>query len=252
MGNMNQQISPVDFRKHHEPPEAELVSAARAGSASAFAELQRRYSRRLYRAIYAITKNHEDAEDTLQDTFLRAFVAIRNFEGRSSIGSWMTRIAINSALMILRKRRSHPEICFQFPVEAGEELPPFALNDSAPNPEQHFDQHQRCARILSAIRGLDPTLRSAVFSRIEIEGSIKEIAFALNITETALKSRLLRARKRLAGTRVFREIGPGGRIRPGWESGCAVSNPQIRGRSNTSHRGGISFKETVQQGKIQT
>jgi RNA polymerase sigma-70 factor, ECF subfamily len=233
MSTAKQQIFPLDFRKRHEPGEAEIVSAAKAGSASAFAELQSHYSRRLYRTIYAITKNREDAEDALQDTFLQAFVAIRKFEGRSSVYSWLTRIAINSALLTLRKRRSHPEICFQFQPEAGEELTPFVLSDSAPNPEQHFDQHQRCVRILSAIQRLDPTLRSALLSRIKHQGSIKEIAFTLNITEAALKTRLLRARRRLAGTRAFKETGLGGRIAPDWKNRCGVSNSEVRGLSNS-------------------
>lgn len=225
MGNAKQYIYPFDFSKRREPSEAELVSAVKAGSANAFAELQSQYSRRLYRTIYAITKNHEDAEDALQDALFRVFVAIRNFEGRSSIYSWMTRIAINSALMTLRKRRSHPEACLQFQSEAEEELLPPVLSDPAPNPEQHFDQHQRCVRILSAIQKLDPTLRCAVLSRIKHEGSIKEIACVLNITEAALKTRLLRARRRLAGTRTFREIGLPGRVTSNWGSGCGVSNP---------------------------
>lgn len=218
MGKVKQQIFAIDFRKRREPREAELVSAAKAGSSSAFTELQSHYSPRLYRTIYTITKNHEDAEDALQDTFLRAFVAIRNFEGRSSVYSWMTRIAINSALMILRKRRLHPEVCFEGQNEAGEDLPQLELKDSAPNPEQCFDQHQRCVRMLSTIQRLDPKLRAAVLSRIRHECSIKETACALNITEAALKTRLHRARRRLVRTIEFKESVVGDRITSDWEA----------------------------------
>ncbi|HEY5253197.1 MAG TPA: sigma factor, partial [Acidobacteriaceae bacterium] len=77
----------------------QLVSAAKAGSDEAFAELQNLYAQRLYSTIIRITKNHEDAEDALQDTFLRVYLALCSFEGRSSFYSWVTRIAINSALM---------------------------------------------------------------------------------------------------------------------------------------------------------
>lgn len=86
----------------------QLVSAAKAGSDDAFAQLQHLYAPRLYSTIIRITKNHEDAEDVLQDTFLRVHLALCNFEGRSSFYSWVTRIAINSALMALRKRRARP------------------------------------------------------------------------------------------------------------------------------------------------
>lgn len=79
-------------------------------SSACFAELYATYSRRLYNTIFAITKNHEDAEDALQETFLRAYTGIHAFEGRSAIYSWLTRIAINSALIVLRKRRVRPEL----------------------------------------------------------------------------------------------------------------------------------------------
>src|SRR5438309_10243936 len=77
----------------------ELVGAARAGSNAAFEELETRYSRRLYRRIQFITRNHEDAEDALQETFLRAYLALDSFAGRSQFAAWLTMITINSALM---------------------------------------------------------------------------------------------------------------------------------------------------------
>ena len=86
-----------------------VVSAAQKGRPTTFAELYAIYSRRLYRTIIAITRNPADAEDALQVTFLRAYLALDTFEGRSSVYSWLLRIAINSALMILRKRRARPE-----------------------------------------------------------------------------------------------------------------------------------------------
>ena len=91
----------------------ELVAAARIGSSAAFQELQSRYSRRLYRRIQSITRNHEDAEDALQETFLRAYLALDSFEGRSQFASWLTRIAINSALMVLRVRRRRAEVSLE-------------------------------------------------------------------------------------------------------------------------------------------
>src|ERR1700733_10328562 len=101
----------------------ELVAAARAGSNAAFEEIQSHYSRRLYRRIQSITKNHEDSEDALQDTFLRAYLALDSFEGRSQFASWLTRIAINSALMVLRRRRTRAEVSYEPPLESGETAP---------------------------------------------------------------------------------------------------------------------------------
>ena len=82
-----------------------LVSAAKAGDCSVFVELCNRHSKKLLPGIYRITQNREDAEDVLQESLLKAFLNLKNFEGRSSFASWLTRIGINSALMLLRKRR---------------------------------------------------------------------------------------------------------------------------------------------------
>lgn len=95
----------------------QLVAAARSGSAAAFAELRELYAGRVYRKLLIITKNREDAEDALQDTFLRAYKALHNFEERSSFYTWVTTIAINSALMILRRRRIRSEVSFDRPGE---------------------------------------------------------------------------------------------------------------------------------------
>jgi RNA polymerase sigma-70 factor (ECF subfamily) len=184
----------------------QLVSAARAGSSAAFAELQRHYSRHLYSTIVAITKNREDAEDALQDTFLRAYRALGNFEGRSSFYSWLTRIAINSALMLLRKRRGRPEVSFEPANETGDDLLPFEIRDTAANPEQIYDQHQRCAGVLRAIQKLEPSLRRALQIRMEGGSSLKEIARALEISEAAVKTRLHRARVRLSSARSLRNV----------------------------------------------
>ena len=120
------------------------------------AELHALYSRRLYKTIVAITKNHEDAEDILQDTFLRAHLALHTFEGRSSIYSWLTRIAMNAALMILRKRRARAEILFDPQPDSGVEAVCFEVKDTGPNPEEACDLRRRQARLLEAIGKAQP------------------------------------------------------------------------------------------------
>jgi len=176
-----------------------LVSAAQSGCEAAFSELFSLYSRRIYRTVFAITKNAADAEDALQDSFLRAFVAINRFEGRSSFYSWLTRIAINSALMGLRRRRARPESSIDIASDVDGEIAPWEIRDSAPDPEQVYCQGQRSAKLVRAIQRLAPDLREVVRARLEEECSVKELAVKFNISEAAAKSRLYRARMRLSG-----------------------------------------------------
>jgi len=178
--------------------DSRLVSAVLAGSSDAFAELQRLYSGKLYLTIVGITKNREDAEDAVQETFLRAYLALPGFQGRSSFSSWLNRIAINSALMILRKRRTHPEVQFEPPQTAEEDIHQIEIRDDAPDPEQIYDQRQRCVNIYRAIQRLNSKLRGPIQARMMHGSSLKEIAQALGTSEAAIKARLHRARGRLS------------------------------------------------------
>jgi RNA polymerase sigma-70 factor, ECF subfamily len=181
-------------------PDNEIVERAQAGSPEAFAELHRIYSLRLYKTIIAITRNPEDAEDALQETFLRAHLAIRAFEGRSSVYSWLTRIAMNSALMLLRRRRARPEILFDPQPDTSAKTFSFEVKDSAPNPEQVYALRQRRVKLLRAIHGLSPGLRETIRMRVVKGASLEEIGRSLNISETAVKARIHRARRRLSVT----------------------------------------------------
>lgn len=176
----------------------QLVSAAQRGSSEAFDELQRIYSHRLYRTIYSITKTPEDTEDALQDTFLRAYSSLCQFEGWSTIYSWLTRIAVNSALTILRKRRARPEVLFDPNEKPGEDTPYFDLKDDAPNPEEICDKGQRRVRLFHAIQNLEPSLRTPILMQVIQGWSVKQIGRALNISPSAAKARLHRARLRLS------------------------------------------------------
>jgi RNA polymerase sigma-70 factor (ECF subfamily) len=178
----------------------DIVPPAQGGSPEAFRELHTLYSRRLYQTIVAITKNPQDAEDALQDTFLRAYVAIGTFEGRCKVYTWLTRIAVNSALMILRKRRVRPEVLVGPPLDVGAEIALFAVKDTAPNPEQAYDLHQRQLKLQRAIRGLRPHLRAPIRMQMMHGWSAREIGRALNLSVAAVKARLHRARQQLSGT----------------------------------------------------
>lgn len=175
----------------------EFVVAAKAGSHTAFAELQKVYSHRLYKRIMSITRSHEDAEDALQDTFLRAYLALPTFEGRSRFSTWLTRIAINSALMTIRKHRSRPETSFDQWEGLEDDAVSFDVRDNAPDPEQFYDQKQQFCAILGAVERLDPKLRSPIYILIAEKRSMKEIAHHLRISVASVKARLHRARKRL-------------------------------------------------------
>jgi RNA polymerase sigma-70 factor (ECF subfamily) len=183
----------------------DLVAAAKEGSSDAFAEIQRLYSRQLYITIFRITRNREDAEDALQDTFLRAYLALSGFEGRSSVYSWLTRIAINSALMVLRKRRNRTEAPFDLSSEQETGSPQFEPKDPGLNPEQIYDQRQRCANIKRAIGRLHSSLRAPLQTRLMHGSSLEEIAQTLEISEPAAKARLHRARARLSGLRITKK-----------------------------------------------
>jgi RNA polymerase sigma-70 factor (ECF subfamily) len=185
--------------------DSDLVLAAQSGSISAFEELQRQYSPAIHRKILWITRNKEDAEDVLQETFLRAYLNLQSFEGRSAFRTWLTQIAINSALMLVRKRRVHAKL-FVEPVAMSEnEDSSFDFRDSSLNPEQSYDQRQRLDNISRAVQKLDPKLRSALEIWMSQGCSMREISNALGISLASVKARLHRARKRLLRSPTFRK-----------------------------------------------
>jgi RNA polymerase sigma-70 factor (ECF subfamily) len=173
--------------------EAHLVYEAKRGHQGALGELCERHFQKLFRTALRITRNREDAEDALQDSFLSAFVHIRKFDGRSSFSTWLTRIAINSALMKLRKNRACREISIDDPVDIGEEQVHCEPADSSPDPEARCAQRERANMISGAVH----RLRQAVEIRHLQEFSIKETAQALGISVEATKGRLFHARAAL-------------------------------------------------------
>ena len=203
MGLIDQQIS-VGLEESRAMRDRTLVAEAQAGSSDSFAQLQCLYRRRLFNTIVAITKNREDAEDALQDTFLRAYLALRHFEGRSTVYSWLTRIAINSALMIIRRRRVRAEVFFDSSPDERDGNHPIEIEDAALNPEQRWTQQQRWSDVLCAIESLNPKLQAPIQVLLARECSMTEIAQTLDITVAAVKARLHRARRRLVSTRVMR------------------------------------------------
>src|ERR1700733_4132597 len=173
--------------------EAALVSMAKLGDGDAFVELSNLHANRLLRTIYQITRNWHDAEDALQDATLRAFSHLKDFEGKSSFSTWLTRIAINSALMILRKKRGCYEIPFDGTDDSGDNYERWLGSSPAENPENRLARKEREALLKDAILRLPHLLREVVELRQARGYSAREIAQALDISVPAVKSRLSRA-----------------------------------------------------------
>jgi RNA polymerase sigma factor (sigma-70 family) len=192
------------FSQHLEPSEMGddlLVQSAQAGQEWAFVELCARNSKRVFNTIYGVTKNREDAEDALQDSMMRAFLHLKQFDGRSSFATWFTRIGINSALMILRKRRIRLETSIDATAE-GETWQTWQIADHSADPEKHYVGHERSAHLKNAICRLPSALRLVV-ERGQMEGhSMKQIAHNMGISIPATKSRLARAKVALRKSMV--------------------------------------------------
>jgi RNA polymerase sigma-70 factor (ECF subfamily) len=172
------------------------LSALKSGSQVEFARLVELYSQKIYRLALKFTNNPQDAEDVLQETFIKAMRALPNFEGRSSLSTWLYRIAVNESLMLLRKRK--PNISLELePEESNEDgLTPnsLILADWCCLPENELLSDESRVFLDQAVARLPETLRG-VFLLRDIEGlSIRETAETLGLTETNVKTRLLRAR----------------------------------------------------------
>lgn len=180
------------------PPDNEgtLVAAAKAGDISAFEALVSRYERKIFRLAQHITQNTEDAEDVSQEAFLKAYEHLGEFQGNSRFYTWLVRIAVNQALMKLRKRRTK-DVSLDDEIETEENFIPRDVEDWGPSPEERYSQEE-LARILSQVIGeLDPSFRTVFQLRDVDELSTEETAEALGISVPAVKSRLLRARLKL-------------------------------------------------------
>jgi RNA polymerase sigma-70 factor (ECF subfamily) len=187
--------------------ELALVERAKAGDAPAFSELVTRYERRIFRLAKRITQNDEDAEDVLQDAFLKAYENLDHFQGHSKFYTWLVRIAVNEALMKLRKRKSDRTVALDEPMETGEETVQREIAVWEGNPEDKYTQEELHGILETAIQSLAPTYRAVFVLRDVEELSTEETAAALDLSIPAVKSRLLRARLQLREklTRLFKK-----------------------------------------------
>jgi RNA polymerase sigma-70 factor, ECF subfamily len=192
-------LHPLPGTSDHQVPGAttvsdeSLVETAQNGGHWAYVELCRRYRELMFCVVQRITKNSHDTEDILQDAWMRGFVHIRTFDGRAAFSTWLTRIAINSALMMLRKRRWHLESSLD-DQKNSDVSGRFEIVEASDGPEDTLLHRERLLLVRQAIDGLPPSLRRVAELRQSTDGSLKEMAALTGISVPATKSRLARAR----------------------------------------------------------
>ena len=174
-----------------------LVHACKSGNAAAFEELVKRYDTKLFRIAQHITHNREDAQDAVQEAFLKVFRKLTQFQENSKFSTWLTRITVNESLMKLRKQRHNKEFSIDNNFESEDRSPTSELTDWARNPEELYRGFELRNILRSELQELQPGLR-VVFVLRDIEGlSTEETAEVLESTPVAVKARLWRARLKL-------------------------------------------------------
>jgi RNA polymerase sigma-70 factor (ECF subfamily) len=206
--------------------EQEVLARAKSRSKTAFDELVRHYERRVFRLAQNITRNNEDAEDVVQNAFLKAFQNLHAFRGDSRFYSWLVRITVNEALMKIRKRPRHTEIAIDESKETDDSWAPLEIEDWGPNPEQLYSEQELQQILAKSISKLQPGYRT-VFQLRDVDGlSTEETALALALTSSAVKTRLKRARTTMRNSvdKYFRPTGAGWNQRDGAEQYLRLSS----------------------------
>jgi RNA polymerase sigma-70 factor (ECF subfamily) len=174
-----------------------LVHASKRGDLAAFEKLVKRYDRKLFRIAQHLTHNREDAEDVVQEAFLKAFLHLGQFREDAKFSTWLTRIVMNQSLMMLRKRRPTREVSIDNDFQSDDGNLPIDLADWAPNPEELYRAAQLREILGNTLEELGPGLR-VVFVLRDIEGfSLEETAEVLELSVAAVKARSFRARLQL-------------------------------------------------------
>jgi RNA polymerase sigma-70 factor (ECF subfamily) len=187
--------------------ENQLIAAAKSGRRAPFGELCERHMKQVSCVTRRIIRNREDAEDAAQECFLNAFVHLKDFDGRSQFATWLTRIAINAALMKLRKNRGAREVPMDEPNPSFESIAQREFRDDAPDPEESCSLRERRRIVKSAISALRPRARNVVeLFHIE-ERSIRETAQILGISTGTAKARMFHAKIALHRMPLLQSVG---------------------------------------------
>ena len=177
--------------------DALLVAAAKARDARAFELLVKRHERKIFSMAHRITRNREDAEDVVQQSFHKAFIHLKRFEGKSLFHTWLTRIAINEALMLLRRNRGLQEVPIKESSTKPEGALPLDFLDSAPNPEASCLDREQEQILSAALNKLRPGVRKAIELRELGELSTRETALVMGLSVAAVKGRVFHGRRKL-------------------------------------------------------
>ncbi len=187
--------------------EEQLIAAAKSGRRAPFGELCERHMKQVSFVTRRITRNREDAEDAAQECFLNAFVHLKDFDGRSQFATWLTGIAINAALMKLRKNRGAREVPIDEPNPSSEPVAQREFRYHAPDPEESCSLRERERIVKSAISGLRPRTRNVVELIHLQEHSIRETAQILGISTGAVKGRMFDAKIALHRMPLLQSVG---------------------------------------------
>ena len=192
-----------------ESEESADLALARTGDATGFSNLIRRYEGKIFRLAQHITQNREDAEDVLQETFLKAYTHLDQFQGNSKFYTWVVRIAVNQALMKLRKRKTDRTVSMDEGIDTGEDIVTREIATWEPSPEEQYSREELSEILDSAVQSLAPPYRTVFVLRDIEDLSTEETAAALELSIPAVKSRLLRARLQLREklTKFFKHKG---------------------------------------------
>lgn len=192
-------LAPIQSsRTYTDDGDKELVRASKDGNIAAFDELVRRYDRKLLRIAHNIIHNLEDAEEVVQEAFLKAFQKLGQFQGTAKFSTWLVRITLNESFMKLRKQRGFMESLDTNSYDNGEsDGVPIDLTDWAPNPEALYSRTELGEILTTSLERLTPALKVVFVLRDVEEYSINETADILNLTDTTVKTRLSRARLKL-------------------------------------------------------
>ncbi|HET6161520.1 MAG TPA: RNA polymerase sigma factor [Dongiaceae bacterium] len=198
--------NPRPDRAESEAGDAALIARALAGDATALVEIMRRNNRRLYRAAWGVLRDEQEAEDAVQDCYLKAFAALPTFRGDAALSTWLTRIAINEALMRRRKRQAQAaSVGNVVPLRPEESPAPEATEDPALSPESAAMRAQLRPYLEDAIAGLPEDQRAVFVLRALEELSVEETAQVLDLKPETVRTRFLRARRKLQ-ERLQREL----------------------------------------------
>src|SRR6202166_3478019 len=192
--------------------EEQLIAVAKSGRRAPFGELCERHMKQVFCVTRRIVRNREDAEDAAQECFLSAFVHLKDFDGRSQFATWLTRIAINAALMKLRKNRRAREVRIDEPNPSSEPVAQREFRYDAPDPEESCSLRERERIVKSAISGLRPRARNVVELFHIQEHSIRETAQILGISTGAAKARMFHARVALHRMPLLQSVARSNRL----------------------------------------